>query len=237
MKRPMKIFILGITLIISTAIPASQESKTAEDPEAAYTRVINQRAQKIVNTLGITDTAKVLRVRNIIAGQYRSLRDIHDSLDDRIKAAKEKAGDDKKSAKAEEKSIRDKAKAQQDKLHKEYLKKLVVELSPEQVDKVKDGMTYGVCLVTYNQYLKMLPDLSDKQKEKIMALLVEARENAMDAGSSNEKHKWFRKYKGKINNYLSSAGYDLKKAEQDLRQRQKAASAEKQSQAQETQTK
>jgi len=233
----MKIFILGITLIISTAIPASQESKTAEDPEAAYTRVINQRAQKIVNTLGITDTAKVLRVRNIIAGQYRSLRDIHDSLDDRIKAAKEKAGDDKKSAKAEEKSIRDKAKAQQDKLHKEYLKKLVVELSPEQVDKVKDGMTYGVCLVTYNQYLKMLPDLSDKQKEKIMALLVEARENAMDAGSSNEKHKWFRKYKGKINNYLSSAGYDLKKAEQDLRQRQKAASAEKQSQAQETQTK
>lgn len=232
----MKIFILGITLIISTAIPASQESKTAEDPEAAYARVINQRAQKIVNTLGITDTAKALRVRNIIAGQYRSLRDIHDSRDDRIKAAKEKAGDDKKSAKAEEKSIRDKAKAQQDKLHKEYLKKLVVELSPEQVDKVKDGMTYGVCLVTYNQYLKMLPDLTDQQKAEIMKFLVEARENAMDAGSSNEKHKWFRKYKGKINNYLSSAGYDLKKAEQDLRQRQKAESEEKQ-QAQKNQTK
>jgi len=237
MKRQMKIFIMGIALTVLSAASASQESKTAEDPEAAYTRVIKQRAQKIVDTLGITDTKKAERVRDIIAGQYRSLRDIHDGRDAQIKAAKKKAGDDIKAAQAEEKSIRDKAKKQQDKLHKEYLKKLSVELSPEQIDKVKDGMTYGVLQVTYNQYLATLPDLTDQQKEKIMALLVEARENAMDGGSSQEKHQWFRKYKGKINNYLSAAGYDLKKAEEDLRQRQKAASAVKQPQAQGAETK
>jgi Spy/CpxP family protein refolding chaperone len=238
MKKQMNACILGITLIVLCAVSASQESKKVEDPEAAYTRVINQRSQKIVDTLGITDAEKAKRVRDIIAGQYRSLRDIHDGRDAQIEAAREKAGDDKKTiAETEEKSILDKAKARQDKLHKEYLKKLSKELTPEQVDKVKDGMTYGVCRVTYNQYLKMLPDLTDQQKEKIMALLVEARENAMDAGSSQEKHNWFRKYKGKINNYLSAAGYDLKKAEQDLRRRQEAAAAEKQQPTQKTETK
>ena len=46
----------------------------------------------------------------------------------------------------------------------------------------------------------------------------------MDAGSSEEKHAMFGKYKGRINNYLSAAGYDMKQAEKDLAERQKAAS-------------
>ncbi|MNR53744.1 hypothetical protein D3C85_1738080 [compost metagenome] len=33
----------------------------------------------------------------------------------------------------------------------------------------------------------------------------------MDGGSSKEKHAWFGKYKGRINNYLSKEGYDLTK--------------------------
>lgn len=240
MNRQTKIFLFGLVLAILTAIPASsQVSKKVEDPEAAYTRVINQRAQKIVDTLGITDSAKAKRVRDIIAGQYRSLRQIHDARDAKIKAAKKQAGDDKdkKAIEAGEKTIRDKAKIQQDQLHKKYLKKLSVELTPEQIIKVKDGMTYGVLQVTYNQYLAMLPALTDEQKAQIMAFLVEARENAMDAGSSEEKHQWFRNYKGKINNYLSAASYDLKKAEQDLRSRREAASAEKRPQAQDTKSK
>jgi hypothetical protein len=71
----------------------------------------------------------------------------------------------------------------------------------------------------------MLPDLTDQQKAQILAWLVEAREKAMDAGSSREKHAWFGKYKGKINNYLSAAGYDLKKADRDLAERRKATPA------------
>jgi L-ribulose-5-phosphate 3-epimerase len=228
MKRQMKICFIGLALIVISTSSASQESKTVENSEAAYTKVINQRADKIVAALGITDSEKAKRVRDIIAGQYRNLRQIHDGRDSQIKAAKIKAGDDKKAAEASEKEILEKAKTRQDQLHKEYLKKLSVELSPEQVDKVKDGMTYGVLQVTYNQYLAMLPDLTDEQKKQIMTYLVEAREIAMDGGSSEEKHQWFRKYKGKINNYLAAAGYDLKMAGENLRQRPKAASSQTQ---------
>jgi hypothetical protein len=41
----------------------------------------------------------------------------------------------------------------------------------------------------------------------------------MDAGSSDEKHKWFGKYKGRINNYLSAAGYDMKKEGEEWQKR------------------
>ena len=87
---------------------------------------------------------------------------------------------------------------------------------------MKDGMTYGVVPITYTGYLEMIPGLTEDQKKQIMAYLLEAREHAMDAGSSEEKHAWFGKYKGKINNYLSAAGYDLKKASEEWQRRLKA---------------
>ncbi len=82
-------------------------------------------------------------------------------------------------------------------------------------------MTYGVLPITYRGYLDMLPSLTDEQKKQIKDYLTEAREHAMDAGSSKEKHGWFGKYKGRINNYLSKAGYDMKKAGDDWEKRRK----------------
>jgi hypothetical protein len=59
-----------------------------------------------------------------------------------------------------------------------------------------------------------------------MAMLLEAREHAMDGGSSEEKHAIFGKYKGRINNFLSAQGIDLKAAEKELAARQEAARRE-----------
>ena len=87
-------------------------------------------------------------------------------------------------------------------------------------------MTYGVVQITYNSYLDMLPTLTVEQKQTIMIHLVEARELAMDAGSSKEKHWWFVKYKGRINNYLSAQGYDLKKASQARNARSRSTSSQ-----------
>jgi hypothetical protein len=108
-------------------------------------------------------------------------------------------------------------------LHRRFVARLSVELTPEQVDKVKDGLTYGVVRITYDRYLDLLPRLNDEQKREILANLIEAREHAMDGGSSEEKHAIFGKYKGRINNYLSAQGFDLKAAEKELAARQKSA--------------
>ncbi|HYH55721.1 MAG TPA: DUF3826 domain-containing protein, partial [Anseongella sp.] len=98
-------------------------------------------------------------------------------------------------------------------------------LSQEQVDKVKDGMTYGVLPLTYKAFQEMLPALTKEQEAVIMHYLLEAREKAMDGGSSEEKHHIFGDYKGKINNYLSAEGYDLKKAGEEWKKRREAREA------------
>lgn len=213
----MKLPTMIATLLLIASVALAAETIAPIDTEAAYTRVITQRAEKIVATLNLSDSNQLARVREIITRQYRDLRAIHDVRDARIKAAKEKFAADKTAANNAVQAIRDETKPSLDKLHGEYLARLAVELSPEQIEQVKDGMTYGVAPLTYGVYLKMYPELTDEQKAHIKALLIEARELAMDGSTSDEKHAIFGKYKGKINNYLSRAGYDAKKGEQNLK--------------------
>ncbi len=180
----------------------------AGDSDPNYTRVITGRADNIVKTLEIADAGKKARVRDIVVQQYRDLNAIHTQRDKEIEAAK--AAGDKASVESRAKSIREQADSRVKQLHQSYLAKLATELTAAQVDQVKDGMTYGTLPVTYRAYLAQMPELTEAQKQQIMGLLVEARELAMDGGTSEEKHAVFRKYKGKINNYLSAQGYKLK---------------------------
>ena len=83
-------------------------------------------------------------------------------------------------------------------------------------------MTYNVLPITYKGYLEMIPRLTTEEQKFIMEALTEAREHAMDAGSSEKKHAWFGKYKGRINNYLSSRGYDVNKESKAWQERVKA---------------
>ena len=186
------------------------------DEEAAYTRTITERSDKIVGTLDIADAAKAARVRDIIAAHYRGLREVHDARDAKINEAKQSPGADPTLAKAWTNVAQDQAKLKLIELHHRFLARLAVELSPEQIEKMKDGLTYGVVRVTYERYLELFPTLNDEQKREILAMLLEAREHAMDGGSSEEKHATFGKYKGRINNYISQQGFDLKAAEKEL---------------------
>ncbi len=203
------------TCLLASQVFSAETNSAAEPKDAAYTRILNERVTKIVVPLAITDAATSNRVHAAIVQQYRSLNDIHFVRDVQIGNAKKLS--DKTAADAAIQSARDETKPKLDKLHGDFLTRLSAELSPEQVDKVKDEMTYGVLPLTYGVYLKMYPDLTDEQKAQIKAWLTEARELAMDGSTSDEKHAVFGKYKGKINNYLSKAGYDAKKAEQNLK--------------------
>jgi hypothetical protein len=217
--KMMKMFALVISLCFLTLpVIAQQQPNASEDSELAYTRAITERAEKIVASLGLTNISQVEAVRDILVEQYRSLRSIHDGRDAKIKGAKEKAGDDKAAVEAAVTSAQTEAQAQLERRHEQFLSQLALQLTPEQVDLVKDGLTYNVVHVTYSAYLKMYPDLNDEHKSKIKAWLIEAREIAMDQGTAKEKHAVFGKYKGRINNYLSKEGFSAKKAEQNLKQ-------------------
>jgi hypothetical protein len=72
-------------------------------------------------------------------------------------------------------------------------------------------------------YLDTLPELTLAQKQVIFDRLKEARDRAVYAGSAEEKSDVLSKYKGRINNYLSAQGYDLKLAEKRWAERRKKA--------------
>jgi hypothetical protein len=196
------------------------QAQTNAPVDSAYLKTIQQRAEKIVATLEIKKGATAIKVRDIIQQQYGDLKALHEQRDVAIKKAK-----------AEKKGVEETGRIQGSAdsalavLHKVYLKRLSAHLSKTQIDKVKNGMTYNVLPITYKGYQDMILTLTEEQKKQILVWLTEAREHAMDAGTSEEKHKWFGKYKGRINNYLSAAGYDLKKEGDEWERRRKATAA------------
>jgi len=214
-----------LAFVAFSALATAQSNTQQTDKQQAYIKIIDQRAQKIVATLDIKDAAKAKRVADIIATRYHRLNDWQNEEEAKVKAAKAENTTHKAALKSQIASYQEVEDAEIDSSHKGYISALSKELTPQQVDEVKDGMTYNVLPITYKGYQEMIPDLTEKQKAQIFAWLTEAREHAIDAGTSEKKHWWFGKYKGRINNYLSAQGYDLKKEEADWQKRRDSAKA------------
>ena len=187
MKKVLYTAILSLFTITASA----QVALKTEGQDPQYVETIKGRAQKIVDGLQLTDAQKAENVRNIIANRYFLLNDIH--------------------AKYDKKTQEDALYAELYKHHFELASALALYLNEEQIDAVKDGMTYGRLKRDYNAQLEMIPTLKEEEKAQILVWLREAREYAIDAADSKGKHFWFDKYRGRTNNWLSSRGYDLKK--------------------------
>lgn len=182
------LFLLCIPLFaVETNSPDAQA-------EAKYTRAIEGRTDDILKVLALSDTNKAASVHDIIMAQYRALKAWHAANDESLKAARNKTN-----------AVRQ-IRASLRTLHDNFLSRIAANLSPEQIDQVKDKMTYGKVQFTFNGYLAQYPSLSEANQEQILELLKQAREEAMDGGNSAEKTAVFQRYKGKINNYLSRQG-------------------------------
>ena len=158
--------------------------------DSAYVESIVNRSQKIVDGLQLDDKKTARNVRNIIANRYFLLNDIHSKYDKNQQAERD---------------------AELYKHHFELVSSLSLYLTDEQIDVVKDGMTFGRLKRDYQATQDTIPTLTDFEKQQILIWLKEAREYAMDAADSKGKHFWFDKYRGRTNNWLSARGYDLKK--------------------------
>ena len=196
-----KVLFAAILSLLSIAVSAQVALKT-EGQDSAYVETIKSRSQKIVDGLGLTDSQKAENVRNIIANRYFLLNDIHSKYD---------------------KNQQDARDAELYKHHFELASALALYLTEEQIDAVKDGMTFGRLNRDYKAQLEMIPSLTDEEKAQILIWLREAREYAMDAADSKGKHFWFDKYRGRTNNWLSARGYDLKKERENWMKRNAAS--------------
>ena len=217
----MKKIVLMSLLFLCGWISAGAVDLNKENRDPKYVESIVNRSQKIVDKLGLTDTKVAEDVCNIIANRYFELNDIYEIRDTKVKTVKESGltGDAKNEALKAAENEKDAALYRS---HFAFPASLSLFLNEEQIEVVKDGMTYGVVKVTYEATLDMIPSLKEEEKAQIYAWLVEAREFAMDAENSNKKHAAFGKYKGRINNYLAKRGYNLTKEREEWAKRVKA---------------
>ncbi|HJF05381.1 MAG TPA: DUF3826 domain-containing protein [Bacteroides thetaiotaomicron] len=217
----MKKIVLMSLLLLSGWISAGAVDLNKENRDPKYVESIVNRSQKIVDKLGLTDAKVAEDVCNVIANRYFELNDIYEIRDAKVKAVKESGltGDAKNEALKAAENEKDAALYRS---HFAFPASLALFLNEEQIEAVKDGMTYGVVKVTYEATLDMIPSLKEEEKVQIYAWLVEAREFAMDAENSNKKHAAFGKYKGRINNYLAKRGYNLTKEREEWAKRVKA---------------
>ncbi|PRD54132.1 DUF3826 domain-containing protein [Sphingobacterium gobiense] len=177
--------------------------------DSEYRKVAMERAKKIVEKVEpALATDKRNKTRDLVADQYIALNNIHAERDRKLGdagAAKEQVLADADAAIAAQ--------------HRQYIQSLGALITAEQIEEIKDGMTYHTVPKTYNNYKLMLPFASDEELSMIHKNLTEAREYAMDGGSAKEKHAWFNKYKGRIANQLASCGYNLKKEGEEWAER------------------
>ena len=210
----MKKQILAFSAILTAAVffnqPASAQmttpAATEAEKEAFYATTIENRVVDILKTLNLADPTKSNALHDALVAQYHELRVRDAAIDTRLKVDGKEVIYENRAAQLA---------AQSKPLHDQFLTKLAASLTPEQVEQVKDLMTYNKVKVTYDAYCAIVPGLNDAEKAKILELLKAAREEAMDGGSAPEKSAIFQKYKDQINSYLDAQGHDTAKAFED----------------------
>jgi len=212
-KQVLAVIALQLTFAAFTQPLRAQQAPVMSTPaasdaekEAFYATTIENRVGDILKALNLSDPAKTGLVHDILVAHYHNLRVRDAAIDTRLKVDGKEIN---YANRAEQLALQSKP------LHEQFLAKLGAVLSPEDVEKVKDLMTYNKVKVTYAAYCNIIPDLTDADKAKVLELLKAAREEAIDGGNAPEKSAIFQKYKDQINAYLDAHGHDTAKALKD----------------------
>lgn len=172
---------------------AAAIASLAPPPTAASDAALEKRVSALVTSLSLQDAAKQERVRKVITTDLRAVRDAHN------------------------------AGLQLDpSVNKNFIEGLQAELTPEQVEAVKNSLTVNKVPITLKAYHQILPDLKPDDEAKIVDWLKRAREESLDVKNVDEMNPIFKKYKTEIERYLNAHGYDWAKSYKAFVDAQKA---------------
>ena len=158
---------------------AAMIASLAPPATAASDAALNKRVAGIVDSLNLTDTNQQERISSAISAFLRAVRDAHN------------------------------AGLQLDPgVHPKFIAGLQADLTPEQVETVKDRLTANKLPITFKVYHQILPNLKPEDDAKILAWLQEAREKSLDVKNVEDMTPIFKEFKTKIEHYLDKQGYD-----------------------------
>ena len=210
--------LLASALFITQSVLAQMSTPPASpgEMETTYTAAIESRTEEILKPLALTNSAASNALHDLIIAQYRVMRSRDDLINAKLAAMGKPVDYANRAAELE---------AESKLLHDHFIAQLGKYLTPDQIEKVKDKMTYNKVKITYDAYNNIIPNLTESDKAKILELLKSAREKAIDGGSASEKSEIFQQYKNQINDYLNANGHDVAKAYKDWEAKQATVQA------------
>ncbi len=230
MKKSLVCIVSAVVFASSlVSIPAQQKesapgaTSTVDEQEK---RTEEKHAKPILDELKLNNAEKEAKLKEILAAHFKALNAWHTQNDAQIKTL---WGEFDKARSQQSETNWNAALEKIDGVygsfkpeHEKFLGELSTILTPEQVETVKDVMTVNKVKVTFNAYGEIFHGLTDEHKAFILKNLKGAREEAIDAGTMNEKSAFFKKYKIKIEAYLNGHGFDVKQSYKDFVAKQKA---------------
>jgi hypothetical protein len=93
-------------------------------------------------------------------------------------------------------------------VHKKFIAGLQADLTPGQIESVKNQLTANKLPITFKAYHQIIPNLKPADDAKILDWLTQAREQSLDVKNVDEMTPIFKKYKTEIEHYLDQQGYD-----------------------------
>lgn len=206
MKRQF-IALVAITLLAGFARLHAADATV----DAATQKRIDQKVDRLISTAKVTDADKVAKVKAIGADWFAALFAWHKEHDKELGALwtqwnqaravvpKDEFPGELVAVKIEE------AYASLKPAYDHYISRLSAELTPDQVDAVKEAWSRSPGMMrTYNSYLEIVPDLSAKDKEVIKARMNLAREAAMLTDADKEIVNIFKRHKVKVEQYVGT---------------------------------
>jgi hypothetical protein len=185
-----------------TAVYKAYDLKTLEPAVSAeewtkYDGTLSGRADEVLKDLALTDASKAEHVKTSVIDYYKFVRGWHDQHDAKTRELE-------RDAKANDSKIEDERK-DLTAGHEAFLADLSSILTPAEVEAVKDRLCYRRPTIMYDGFTQQNPWLTAEQKADIKKICDDARDTAMDGGSSTEKHHIMDKYKGRLTNYIARA--------------------------------
>jgi hypothetical protein len=197
-------FVLSLILLGSSLVP------THAADEATQKRA-DGKATRLLGTLKLEDTAKADRVKGLLAGWYLTMWAWHQENDPKLKdlwtqwnQARAVVPKDEFPAEVIAHQI-DSVYASLKPAYKTFVESLSTELTPEQVDAIKETWSRSPGKMrTYNAYLEIVPDLSAADKKVLLDRMDLAREDAMLTDADKEIVAIFKRHKVKVEAYVGT---------------------------------
>jgi hypothetical protein len=188
---------------------AKREAVPPARVDDATRQKVDNKVDKLVEALKLADADKAARVKGIVADWLVAMLSWHKEHDAELKELwgewnKARAVVPKDEFPGEVTAHKiDDVYASLKSAYEDYVNRLSAELTPEQVDAVKENWSRSPGMSrTYNAYLEIVPDLSEKDKQVIHDRLLMAREDAMLTDSDKEIVSIYKRHKVKVEQYV-----------------------------------